>query len=251
MKLFTALAALALLTKLSIAGAAPSITVSAAASLKGALSKVKALHARAHPDVRVIFNFGGSGTLQQQLEAGAPVDLFISAAARQMDELEAKGLLLPGTRRDLLTNTLVLITPAVEQEITSFADLAQPAIQRIAIGDPKSVPAGEYAAAVFAKLGITGAVAPKLVRMLDAGQVLTTVATGNVPAGVVYATDARLSRKVRVAAIAPASSHPRIIYPAAVLRDTKQADAARTFLAFLSSEPVRAVFEEFGFAAVR
>jgi molybdate transport system substrate-binding protein len=222
------------------------LTVSAAASLNNALIEIRTLHSKAHPDVTIVYNIGGSGQLQQQIESGAPVDVFISAAPAQMDALEKKGLLLTDTRRDLLSNTLVLVTPK-NSTIKGFADLTHPEVRRIAIGDPKSVPVGAYAAQVFKSLNIIQFLEPKLVRVLDARQVLTAVETGNVEAGVVYLTDAKSSARARIAATAPEKSHSPIIYPGAVIKQSRHPDAARQFLDFLGDHAARAVFAKSGF----
>jgi molybdate transport system substrate-binding protein len=229
--------------------AATPVTVSAAASLKDALTEIQALYAKSNPDVTVTLNFGGSGALQQQIENGAPVDVFISAAPKQMDALAAGGLLLDGTRHNLLTNTLVLIAPKASKTVNTFADLTKPEVKHIALGDPKSVPAGTYAAATLATLKLATAVEEKYVRMLDVRQVLTSVETGDAEAGFVYRTDALLSDKVRVVATAPADSHPPIVYPIAIIKDSKQRGAARAFMRFLSDEAAQAVFTKFGFGA--
>jgi molybdate transport system substrate-binding protein len=226
------------------------LTISAAASVKTALLKTQPLFLKTQRDVRLEFNFSGSGVLQRQIEAGAPVDVFLSAGVKQMDALAAQGLLLEGSRHNLLTNQLALITGKNVDTVSSFPDLAKPAVQRIAIGAPGSVPAGMYAAQVFQTLGISAALEPKLVRMLDVRQVLTAVETGNAAAGVVYITDARLSQRVRIAAIADEKAHEPIVYPIAIIRGSRHAEVAKLFVAFLSSEPARAVFEELGFGVL-
>lgn len=236
---------LALLFIAGIVRAETALTISAAASLKDALTKIQPLFVQAHPDVKLTFNFAGSGVLQQQIEAGAPVDVFISAAPQQMDVLEKNKRLLPDTRRNLLTNALVLIVPKESTLVRDFRDLLKPEVRHIAVGDPKSVPAGTYAAEVIAALELTDMLAPKLVRLLDVRQVLTTVETGDADAGFVYRTDAQISAKVRVAATA--KTRTPIVYPIAVVADTRQPAAARDFAAFLASEPARAVFAELGF----
>jgi molybdate transport system substrate-binding protein len=225
------------------------LIVSAAASLKDALTEVQALYVKEQPDVKMTFNFAGSGALQQQIENGAPVDIFVSAAAKQMDALEKASLLLDGTRRDLLTNGLVLITSKAATSVNTFADLTKPEVKHIALGDPRSVPAGTYAAATLTTLKLATALEPKYVRMLDVRQVLTSVETGDAEAGFVYRTDALLSDKIRVAATAPADSHLPIVYPIAVIKDSKQPAAARAFTSYLSGAAAQAVFAKFGFGA--
>jgi molybdate transport system substrate-binding protein len=223
------------------------LTVSVAASLQDAMEQLGPAFTREHPDVKVSFNFGGSGTLEQQIEHGAPADAFISAAAKQMDQLAAKGLILNDTRRDLLRNQVVLIGGLGDSGLHSFADLAQPAVKLIALGDPGSVPAGEYGRQVLQSLRLWQAVQGKLVLAKDVRQVLTYVETGNADAGIVYATDARLSTKVRVVATAPESTHAPVVYPIAVVKASRDIAAARAFVAFLESQSARAVFARLGF----
>ena len=231
----------------AVAHAATPLTVSAAASLKDALTEIQKLYAKAQPDVTVVGNFAGSGALQQQIENGAPVDVFLSAAPKQMDALDKRGLLLAGTRRNLLTNVLVLIAPKNSAVVQGFGDLTKPEVRHIALGDPRSVPAGTYAAETLAALKLAAAVDGKLVHMLDVRQVLTSVETGDAQAGFVYRTDALLSDKIRVAATAAADQHAPVIYPVAVIKDTKQPAAARAFTAFLGGEAAQAIFAKFGF----
>ena len=224
------------------------LTVSAAISLKDALDEVKQLYMAANPNVSIATNYGGSGTLQLQIEQGAPVDLFLSAAPKQMDALETKGLLLEGTRQDLLKNEIVLIVPKDSSAgISSFQDLARPSVKQVALGEPATVPAGQYAKEVLTFLGIYDAVNSKAVLGKDVRQVLTYVETGNVDAGIVYATDALTSSKVKVIAHAPANSHSPVTYPIAVIKASKNPAAARALEDFLSDAKASAVFQKYGF----
>ncbi len=216
------------------------LTISAAASLREALDEIRSLYVAGHTNTAIHFNHGGSGALQRQIENGAPVDIFFSAGASHMDALEKKGLLFPETRRDLLLN----------RPVKGFPDLANRDVRRIAIGEPKSVPVGTYAMEIFTRLHLVESLAPKLVRMLDVRQVLTTIETANADAGIVYLTDAKLSQKVRIAADAPENSHSPAIYPAAVIKETKSPAAALAFMEFLTSEPARKIFVKFGFGIV-
>jgi molybdate transport system substrate-binding protein len=226
------------------------LTVSAAISLKDALDETKGLYVKDHPGVAIAVNYGASGTLQLQIEQGAPVDVFFSAAPKQMDALESKGLLLAGSRKDLLQNEVVLIVPKDSKlGLASFKDLTRADVKHVAMGEPASVPAGEYAKETLTSLGIYDAVQAKAVLAKDVRQVLTYVDTGNVDAGIVYATDAMTSDKVRVAATAPPKSHALVIYPAAVIKDTKNSDAAKAFLDFVAGPRGTAVFEKYGFKA--
>ncbi len=224
------------------------LTVSAAISLKDALDEVKQLYTADNPGVSIATNYGASGTLQIQIEQGAPVDVFFSAAPKQMDTLESKGLLLEGSRKDLLRNEVVLIVPRDSAlGISSFEDLTHANVKQVSFGQPDVVPAGQYAREVLTHLGIFNAVNSKAVLAKDVRQVLTYVETGNVDAGIVYSTDALSSSKAKVVAQAPANSHSPIIYPVAVIKATKNAAAARAFENFLSGPKARAVFQKYGF----
>jgi len=232
-----------------------SITVSAAISLKDALEDLEPIfQAQQHRKnggngTAVTNNYGGSGTLARQIEQGAPVDVFFSAAEKQMDELETQGLIDADSRRDLVGNALVLIAPAQAATLHSFQDLSNPAIKAIALGETSTVPAGMYAQQTLEHLGLFAAVQKKVVYAKDVRAVLTYVETGNADAGMVYQTDANTSKKVRVIAVAPADSHDPILYPAAVLRDSKNKPAARAFLEFLAGPDARAVFQKYGFTS--
>jgi molybdate transport system substrate-binding protein len=224
-----------------------SLTVSAAISLKDALEEIKIAFAKGHPGIAITFNFGASGMLQHQIENGAPVDVFLSAAPKQMDALDAKGLLRAGTRRDLFGNRLVLVVPNDSSGITGFADLARSSVARVALGEPSSVPAGQYAQELLRYLKLLDAVQRKSVLAKDVRQVLTYVETGNVDAGIVYRSDALASRGVKIVAEAPADSHSPVRYPGAILRASRHPDAAGEFLAYLGSQSAGQVFEEHGF----
>jgi len=227
---------------------ASEITVSAAISLKDALDEIGKEYEARHAGVKVVANYGGSGTLRNQIEQGAPVDAFVSASEKDMDALNAKGLIQSDTRRDIVANTLVLIVPADRDSgIHDFADLAGAQVKTVAVGEPNTVPAGMYAQQAFAALGLTAAVHGKLVLAKDVRQALTYVATGNADAGVVYSTDARTTSKVRVAATAPANSHDPIVYPAAVLKSAHDAVAARALVEYLGADDAKAIFQKYGF----
>lgn len=226
------------------------LTVSAAASLQDVMKEIQSIHRQEQPNATITYNFGSSGSLQQQIEQGAPVDVFISAAQKQMDALQQKNLLLTDTRKDLLRNQVVLVTSKNASNISDFKDLTSEEVNRVSIGDPQSVPAGQYGREVLTYLNLYESLKPKLVFAKDVRQVLTYVETGNVDAGIVYATDAKTSDQVNVMVTAPENSHSPIIYPVAVLRDSKNADAAREFVQFLSSDAAKAVFEKYGFIPV-
>lgn len=228
------------------------LTVSAAASLKDALTEIETLYLAEKPNTKMTINFAGSGTLQQQIEQGANVDLFISAAAANMTALKDKGLLLDSTIKNLLGNKLVLIVPNdSKSSISSFADVVTDAsIIKIALGEPKTVPAGSYAEQVFTYLNILDKVKEKTVYGQDVKQVLNWVETGNVDAGVVYSTDAKISTKVTIVATASEESHKAIVYPAAVVKATKSLTASKDFLNYLTTDKAKAVFEKYGFTVL-
>jgi len=233
-----------------------SITVSAAISLKDALDElgpifqVQQHRKNGGNGTAVTYNYGGSGTLARQIEQGAPVDVFFSAAEKQMDELATQSLIDADSRRDLVGNALVLIAPAqAATNLHSFQDLTGPAVKNIALGETSTVPAGMYAQQTLEHLGLFAAVQKKVVYAKDVRAVLTYVETGNADAGLVYQTDANTSKKIRVIAIAPPDSHDPILYPVAVLRDSKNKPAARAFLEFLQGPDARAVFQKYGFTS--
>ena len=230
------------------------LTVSAAASLQDALKAIKPIYEKDHPEVGITYNFGSSGSLQQQIEQGAPVDLFISAAIDKMDALEKQGLLLTETRRDLLKNQMVLVTPASNQKnnpkLDNFDDLTTKEITTIALGEPKSVPAGKYAQEVLNYFKIADKVNSQAVYGKDVRQVLNYVATGNVDAAIIYRTDAQVSARVQIVATAPETSHSPVIYPVAVIQDSSNRETATEFVEFLTTPEAQAVFEEYGFVPV-
>lgn len=233
----------------SNAPAQAQLTVSAAASVQDALEAIKPIYEGKNTAVGITYNFGSSGSLQQQIEQGAPVDIFISAAAKQMDALEAKNLLLPGTRRDLLKNEIVLIVAKDNTTIQSFEDLSTDKLTQIALGEPESVPAGKYAAEVLTSLKILDVVTPKTVYGKDVRQVLNYVATGNVDAGIVYSSDVQTSDAVKVVATAAEESHSPVVYPIAVLQDSANPAAAKALEDFLFTPEAATVFEKYGFMA--
>jgi molybdate transport system substrate-binding protein len=223
------------------------VTVSAAISLKDALDQLGREFERDHPGAKITFNYGGSGTLQHQIEQGAPVDLFFSAAQKQMDALQTAGLILNDTRHNIVANDLVLIAPSDTDNIHTFQDLAKSMVKTVAIGELATVPAGMYAQQTLEHLGLWDAVQKKAVYAKDVRQVVTFVATGNADAGLVYRTDAQTSPKIRTIFTAPPSTHDPIVYPAAVLKNSKAPDAARAFLEFLETPHALQIFKTYGF----
>ena len=231
----------------ALSSPAADLTISAAISLKDSLDEITRLYHAESPDVTVHANYGASGTLQRQIEEGAPVDIFVSASPNQMDALEAKGLVLAGTRRNLVENTVVLIVPKGKTNVAGFADLTHSDVKNVAIGEPRTVPAGKYAQETLTHLGLYDQLKRKFVLAKDVRQVLTFVATGDADAGIVYATDAKISDQVTVVATAPEDSHSPVIYPAAILKSSKNPDAAKALLDFFAGAKAREVFEKYGF----
>lgn len=227
------------------------LTVSAAASLQDALEAITPEFHAAYPDIEISYNFGASGALQQQIEQGAPADIFFSAAAKQMDVLAEKGLILKDSRQDVLTNSLVLIAPAQSQlAVTDIAQLKEAEVGVVAVGEFRSVPAGQYAEQVFTKLNLLESLQSKLVFSNNVRGVLAAVESGNADVGMVYATDAALSERIKVLATAPESTHQPIVYPIAVVSDRPNPDAAKTFIAFLQTPAAQTKFKDFGFGVV-
>ena len=230
---------------------AAEITVHAAASLTDALKEVGLSYEKQSGDV-VRFNFGASSTLARQIEEGVPGDLFLSADEAKMDALEKNGRLVPGTRRSLLSNLLVIIVPADAQQIPkSAAELTKPEYKKIALAEPATVPAGIYTQEYLQRLGIWDALKEKLVPTENVRGALTAVEGGNVEAGFVYKTDALVSRKAKIALEISSDEGPKISYPLAVLKSSKDADRAKKFADYLGSAAAREMFLKFGFTFAR
>jgi molybdate transport system substrate-binding protein len=222
--------------------------ISAAASLTDVMKELAAVYEKENQNVKITFNFGSSGALQKSIEQGAPSDLFFSAAQKQMDELEKAGELVDGTRKDLLLNEVVLIVPKDgKADINNFDDVNTDKVKRIALGEPKGVPVGQYSEEIFTSMNCLDAVKAKAAYGSDVRQVLTWVESGEVDCGIVYATDAAISTKIRIAASAPAGSHAPIIYPAAELKGSKNKEDATAFLDFVSKPEMVKIFEKYGF----
>ncbi|MDP4127557.1 MAG: molybdate ABC transporter substrate-binding protein [Bacillota bacterium] len=226
------------------------IMVSAAASMKDSLTELQKAYAEKTPEVKLTFVYGASGTLQQQIEQGAPVDLFISAGKTQMDALEQRNLLVKESKVDLVGNELVLVAGKDNTKVTSLEDLTKADIDKISIGTPESVPAGKYAQESLTNLKLWDALKPKFVLAKDVTQVLNYVETGNVEAGLVYQSDAQGSTNVKVVTVVPASSHKPIAYPAAVIAATKHKQAAEDFLKYLQSSDAEKIFVKYGFTTL-
>lgn len=231
--------------------AAEAITVSAAVSLQNAFNEIGDLY-KSKTGETVNFNFGASGALQRQIETGAPVDIFASAGEKQMDELAAENLIDAETRRDFARNTLVLIVPPDSKlNLTDFSQLEEADVQKIAVGNPKTVPAGEYTKQLFEKMNLKNNLQSKLILAEDVRQALDYVVRGEVDAGIVYATDARSAEgKVRVVATASEDTHAPVLYPIALVKDGKQKPSAQQFSDLVLSAEGQSILRKYGFAGV-
>jgi molybdate transport system substrate-binding protein len=227
---------------------AQDITVSAAISLKESLTQIGSAYEKSSGD-HLQFNFDASGKLAAQIRQGAPVDAFVSADDQQMNKLDSAGKIAADTRRVVVNNSLVLIAPADEKDApTSFTDLAVDHGKKIAIGEPKTVPAGRYAMQTLKSLALDQAVTARLVFGESVRQVLTYVERDEVYAGIVYATDAaQAGDKVKVIAVADPATHEVIEYPAAVVAGSPHAAAARKFLDYLTTDSAKVIFTAHGF----
>ena len=229
----------------------PPVTVSAAVSLTDALSDIAKDYASAGRG-GVRFNFGASNVLARQIVQGAPVDLFISADEAQMDVVAAAGLVQDGSRINLLGNQLAVVVPSDRpRTVTRIAQIADPAFRRIALGDPAAVPAGVYAKQYLEKEGLWAAVQSRVVPTTSVRAALAAVESGAADAAIVYRTDARTALRASVAWVVPADRGPRIVYPAAIVRGSKNAAAASRFLDFLRGVVAERTFTRFGFTQLK
>lgn len=223
------------------------LTVSAAASLKDALTELQSAFEAEHQQIKLLFNFAASGALQQQIEQGAPADLFVSAAPKHINELIEKGMIAEEQHTDLLKNELVVVEPAGSGNLTELTDLLKQEIRHIAIGIPESVPAGEYARAALESAGLWHELEAKLVQAKDVRSVLQYVETGNADAGFVYRTDALSSEQVDIAFAAEEGSYPAVIYPVGIVSETKHPEQAEILYEYLQTDHARTIFETYGF----
>ena len=226
---------------------ADEILVSAAASLAEVLKEISNGY-RSKSKHTVRFNFGPSSGLARQIEEGAPADIFFSADLPQMDTLDRNGRLEPGTRKNLLSNQLVIIVPADSKlAMASPKDLLKSVVKRIALGEPSSVPVGVYSSKYLADEGLWNQVKAKIVPAQDVRATLAAVESGNVEAGFVYKTDAAVSKKVKVAFQVPIEKGPKIVYPIAIVKESKRKDAARNFMSYIVSPAAKETFKKYGF----
>jgi molybdate transport system substrate-binding protein len=229
---------------------ADEILVSAAASLTDVLNEIsKDYQSKSKNTVK--FNYGPSSGLARQIDEGAPADIFFSADLPQMDNLDKKGRLEPGTRKNLLSNQLVIIVPADSKlAISSSKDLLKANVKRIALAEPSSVPVGVYSSKYLTDEGLWDQVKPKVVPVQDVRATLASVESGNVEAGFVYKTDAAVSRKVKIVYEVPIDKGPKITYPLAIVKDSKRKDAARDFVSYVQSPAAKDAFKKYGFVVL-
>jgi molybdate transport system substrate-binding protein len=232
---------------------AADVVVFGAASLKEALDEQARAFGSASGN-KVVVSYGASSTLAKQIEAGAPADLFISADQDWMDYLDQRHLLAPGTRLDLLRNTLVLVAPAASRSALrigpDFALAAALGQEKLAMANPDSVPAGKYGRSALEYLGVWKSVEKQVARAENVRAALALVSRGEAPYGIVYATDALADKGVRIVDTFPAASHPAIVYPVAITKASRSA-AARWLLGYLQSAAARPAWERHGFGLAR
>jgi molybdate transport system substrate-binding protein len=241
-----------LLSSVSFAESRKEITVSAAMSLKNGLQEIGKVFEARHGGVKVQFNFGASGDLIRQIEGGAPVSIFASASPKEMDELASKGLIVSGSRVDFASNSLVVVVPSgSSHRISSFADLESDRVQRIAVGNFKTSPAGRYAEEAFQYYRILPMIKDKLIFAENVRQALDYVARKEVDAGIVYATDAKLrTNKLTIAAVADERSHGKILYSLAKIKNSSAEKLAGEFMDFTLSREGLKILGKYGFKPV-
>ena len=230
----------------------PTIVVSAAVSVENAFVKIASLYTE-RTGTKVNFSFGASGNLEKQIEAGAPVDVFASAGEKEMNQLESKALIDPGTRADFAGNALVLVVPSGSKlKLDSFLQLADPEVKRIAMGNPRTVPAGLYAQQALQNLHLWPKLESRLIFSADVRQALDYVMRGEVDAGIVYATDVGIAGgKVRQVAEAPAGTYGPIRYPIAAVKGCAHPEAAKEFIKLVLSSEGEKILSGYGFRAVK
>lgn len=247
---FLSIACLFFFATLGSSAHADEILISAAASLTDVLKGIGAGYQSKNKHT-VKYNFGPSNGLARQIEEGAPADIFFSADLPQMDTLDKNGRLEPGTRKNLLSNQLVIIVPADSKlAISSPKDLLKADVRKIALAEPSSVPVGVYSSKYLTDEGLWDQVKPKVVPVQDVRATLASVESGNVEAGFVYKTDAAVSKKVKIAYEVPVDKGPKIIYPVAIVKESKRKDAAREFMNYVQSPLAKDAFKKYGFVVL-
>ncbi|WP_300744265.1 molybdate ABC transporter substrate-binding protein [uncultured Brachyspira sp.] len=227
------------------------ILVLAAASLTDILTEL-ANNYKTETGITVTFSFASSGALQTQIEAGSPADIFFSAAQKQMDALQEKDLIDTDTRKDLLENKVVLISPTNSTlNIKSFTDMTNANITKIGLGEPKSVPVGQYSEEILSNLSILDTVKQKAVYGSNVRNVLSWVRTGEVDCGIVYATDAQIANDINIIAEAPEGTHKKVIYPIAIVKSSANKEEAKKFIDYISNDKAAEAFKNYGFTVIK
>ena len=246
-KFIAAILAVTFMTGFAGVARTDEILVSAAASLTDVLNEIgRGYQSKSKNTVK--FNFGPSSGLARQIDEGAPADIFFSADLKQMDNLDKKGRLEPGTRSNLLSNQLVMIVPADSKlALKSPRDLLKSDVKKIALAEPSSVPAGVYSKKYLSDEGLWNKVEGKVVPVRDVRATLASVESGNVEAGFVYKTDAAISKKVKIVYEVPLDKGPKITYPVALVKESKRKDTARDFMRYIQTPAAKEVFKTYGF----
>ncbi len=223
------------------------LIVSAAASLTNAFPEIGKVFEKQHPGIKIIYNFAASGTLLQQIAQGAPVDVFASADQKTMNQAVDKGLIVPASRKNFVSNTLVLIVPEKSGfPLTALKDLAALEIKRVALGNPETVPVGRYTQEALTQAGLWETLKPKFIYGESVRQVLDYVGRGEVDAGFVFATDAAIA-KGKVKTVTEVRGHQPIIYPVALVAASQKQALAQSFVDFVMSPPAQEILSKFGF----
>lgn len=227
------------------------IYVLAAASLTDVLTEL-ANNYKQETSTEIIFSFASSGALQAQIEASAPADIFFSAAQKQMNALEEKGLIDSETRKDLLENKVVLISPKNSNlNIKSFTDITNSNVKKLGLGKPKSVPVGQYSEEILSNLSILDIAKEKAVYGSDVRNVLDWVETAEVDCGIVYATDAKIAKNINIIAEAPEGTNKKVIYPISIIKSSQNKEEAKKFIDYISTDKSKEIFQNYGFTVVK
>lgn len=227
------------------------IYVLVAASLTDVLTEL-ANNYKQETSTEIIFSFASSGALQAQIEASAPADIFFSAAQKQMNALEEKGLIDSETRKDLLENKVVLISPKNSNlNIKSFTDITNSNVKKLGLGEPKNVPVGQYSEEILSNLSILDIAKEKAVYGSDVRNVLDWVETAEVDCGIVYATDAKIAKNINIIAEAPEDTHKKVIYPISIIKSSQNKEEAKKFIDYISTDKSKEIFQNYGFTVVK
>ena len=222
------------------------LTISAAASLNETLNEITGEFLKDNPNINIVCNYGSSGSLQKQIEQGAPCDLFLSASEKNVSELIDENLIVNDTNKTFVKNSLVLVAPK-DSTITSINDLKTNKVNHIAIGEISSVPAGMYANEALENLNLKESLNNKLVYAKDVKEVLAWVASGNADVGFIYKSDAVSSKEVKIISEIPDNSHTPINYVAGVIKNSTNEDIAKEFEDYLFSNKAQKIFEKYGY----